>query len=51
MCRTSIIKDAWERRKSANVFPHVHGWVYGIHDGFVRGRRPFALLLSPGQRT
>jgi carbonic anhydrase len=37
VCRTSIIKDAWERRKNANIFPQVHGWVYGIHDGYVRG--------------
>jgi carbonic anhydrase len=37
VCRTSIIKDAWERRKKDGfVFPHVHGWVYGIHDGIVR---------------
>jgi hypothetical protein len=37
VCRTSIIKDAWEKRKGGLVFPHVHGWVYGVHDGFVRG--------------
>ncbi len=50
VCRTSIIKDAWERRKSANVFPHVHGWVYGLHDGFVRGKRgPFAFFTWPAR--
>jgi carbonic anhydrase len=36
VCRTSIIKDAWEKRKGGLIFPHVHGWVYGVHDGFVR---------------
>lgn len=39
VCRTSIIKDAWERRKKEGsfIYPHVHGWVYGLHDGLVRG--------------
>lgn len=36
VCRTSIIKDAWERRKNDLVFPHVHGWVYSLANGHVK---------------
>ncbi|KAL6044817.1 Carbonic anhydrase [Balamuthia mandrillaris] len=37
--RTTIVQNAWARRSSAgsaSVFPRVHGWVYGLHNGFVK---------------
>ncbi len=36
VCRTSIIRNAWERRKGSLVFPHIHGWVYSLKDGRVK---------------
>jgi carbonic anhydrase len=36
VCRTSIIKDAWEKRKNGLIYPHVHGWVYSVKDGYIR---------------
>jgi len=36
VCRTSIVQNAWERRKKTGViFPHVHGWVFGMKDGLI----------------
>lgn len=32
LCKTNIIQDAWERGQG----PHVHGWVYALHDGSIR---------------
>lgn len=32
VCRTTIVRDAWERGQSLQV----HGWVYGLQDGLVR---------------
>jgi carbonic anhydrase len=29
---TSIARDAWERGQELAV----HGWIYGLHDGFLR---------------
>ena len=32
VCRTSVIRDAWGRGQIVAV----HGWIYGLHDGFIR---------------
>jgi len=32
VCHTSIARDAWERGQELTV----HGWIYGLHDGFLR---------------
>jgi len=32
LAKTSIIQNAW--RQKQNI--HVHGWVYGIHDGIIK---------------
>lgn len=32
VCRTTIVRDAWERGQSLQV----HGWVYGLQDGLIR---------------
>jgi carbonic anhydrase len=32
VCRTTIVRDAWERGQSLAV----HGWIYGLKDGLVR---------------
>jgi carbonic anhydrase len=32
VCRTTIVRDAWERGQPLQV----HGWVYGLQDGLVR---------------
>lgn len=32
VCRTTIVRDAWERKQPLAV----HGWIYGIQDGLLR---------------
>ncbi len=32
VCQTTIARDAWERGQELAV----HGWIYGLHDGFLR---------------
>jgi carbonic anhydrase len=32
VCRTTIVRDAWERGQELTV----HGWIYGIKDGLLR---------------
>ncbi len=32
VCRTTMVRDAWERGQELSV----HGWIYGIHDGLLR---------------
>ena len=32
VCKTSIIRDAWERGQSVTI----HGLIYGLHDGRLR---------------
>jgi carbonic anhydrase len=32
VCHTSIARDAWERGQELTV----HGWIYGLQDGFLR---------------
>ena len=32
LCRTTVIKQAWERGQAVDV----HGWVYGVEDGLLR---------------
>ena len=32
VCRTTIVRDAWERGQELAV----HAWIYGIKDGFLR---------------
>ncbi len=32
VCRTTIVRDAWERHQSVTV----HGWIYGLKDGLLR---------------
>ena len=32
VCKTSIIRDAWERGQGVTV----HGWIYGLRDGLLR---------------
>jgi carbonic anhydrase len=32
VCRTTIVRDAWERGQGLAV----HGWIYGLKDGLVR---------------
>lgn len=31
-CRTTVLRDAWQRGQNVVV----HGWVYGLHDGLLR---------------
>src|SRR5205823_7125554 len=35
VCRTTIVRDAWERRQELSV----HGWIYGLQDGLLRDLR------------
>ncbi|MCK9538504.1 carbonate dehydratase [Dokdonella sp.] len=32
VCRSTVVRDAWERGQSLRV----HGWIYGLGDGLVR---------------
>ncbi len=32
ICRTTIVRDAWERGQELSI----HGWIYGIEDGLLR---------------
>jgi carbonic anhydrase len=32
VCRTTIVRDAWERHQPVTV----HGWIYGLKDGLIR---------------
>jgi carbonic anhydrase len=32
VCRTTVVRDAWDRGQSLSV----HGWVYGLRDGLLR---------------
>ena len=32
VCQTTIVQDAWDRGQEL----HVHGWIYGLHDGLLR---------------
>lgn len=32
LCRTTILRDAWERGQGLSV----HGWIYGLNDGLLR---------------
>jgi carbonic anhydrase len=32
LAKTSIVQTAWEGGQQV----HVHGWVYGIHDGIIK---------------
>jgi carbonic anhydrase len=32
VCKTTVIRDAWERGQSLSV----HGWIYGMSDGLLR---------------
>jgi carbonic anhydrase len=32
VCQTTIVRDAWERGQALSV----HGWIYGLKDGFLR---------------
>ena len=35
VCRTTIVRDAWERRQELSV----HGWIYALQDGLLRDLR------------
>lgn len=32
LAKTSIIQKAWQN----NHYPHLHGWVYGLHNGLIK---------------
>jgi carbonic anhydrase len=32
LAKTSIIQNAWKKKQNI----HIHGWVYGIHDGIIK---------------
>lgn len=32
VCKTTVVRDAWERGQSLSV----HGWIYGMRDGLLR---------------
>jgi len=42
VCKTTIVRDAWERGQELTV----HGWIYGMRDGFVRDLHTSASSLE-----
>ncbi len=32
LCKTHIVQEAWTKEP----FPHIHGWVYDLHDGILK---------------
>lgn len=38
VCKTTVVRDAWERGQKLTV----HGWIYGMKDGLVRDLRTSA---------
>ena len=42
VCKTTIVRDAWERGQQLTV----HGWIYGMRDGFVRDLHTSASSLQ-----
>lgn len=43
VCHTTIVQRAWERGQSLAV----HGWIYGLHDGFLKDLR--VSITSPDE--
>ena len=42
VCKTTVVRDAWERGQKLTV----HGWIYGMKDGLVRDLRTSASTLE-----
>ena len=42
VCKTTVVRDAWERGQQLTV----HGWIYGMKDGLVRDLRTSASSLE-----
>ena len=42
VCRTTVVRDAWQRGQTAVV----HGWVYGLHNGLLQDLRITATCLD-----
>ena len=42
VCRTTIVRDAWERGQQLSV----HGWIYGLKDGLLRDLKTSARSLA-----
>jgi carbonic anhydrase len=38
VCKTTVVRDAWEREQDLSV----HGWIYGMRDGLLRDLRTSA---------
>ena len=47
VCKTTVVRDAWERGQKLTV----HGWIYGMKDGLVRDLRTSASTLEEARST
>jgi carbonic anhydrase len=47
VCKTTIVRDAWERGQTLTV----HGWIYGMSDGIVRDLGTSASSLEESRRN
>jgi len=47
VCKTTVIRDAWERGQSLNV----HGWIYGMSDGLLRDLNASASSTEEAQSS
>ena len=47
VCKTTLIRDAWERGQQLTV----HGWIYGMRDGLVRDLHTSASSLEEAKKN
>ncbi len=47
VCKTTIVRDAWERGQQLTV----HGWIYGMRDGLMRDLHTSASSLEEARKN
>ena len=47
VCKTTVVRDAWERGQSLAV----HGWIYGMRDGLIRDLHTSATSLEEARNA
>jgi len=45
VCKTTVLRDAWERGQSVTV----HGWIYGMRNGLLRDLHTSASTVEEAQ--
>ncbi|MEI6377987.1 MAG: carbonate dehydratase [bacterium] len=47
VCKTTVVRDAWERGQELTV----HGWIYGMRDGLLRDLHTSATSIDEARRS